>query len=964
MTLTADRFPEFFRQAHGYDPFPWQQELIARVLAQGQWPGVVDVETGLGKTFLIDAAVFVAAARHGLGRRRVFFVVDRRLVVDQAFEHALTLQTALTRATAGACAEVAAALRNPGDDGDAVQVTRMRGGLTWSWRWLDRPDRYAVITATVDQLGSRLLFRGYGTGEHIRPVDAALAGADSLIVIDEAHLAGPFVRTVRDAMAIEGARWHRPPVLITMSATSALEPGAWVCSTGPQDERDERAGQRLRAARQMHLVTVSAKDDDAAAPVALTAWARAMQGDGGGDGRVVAVVCNTVGDARAVFGLLRGEEADAVLLTGRIRPVDREYLLRRGWYPRVRAGRERGHGRPLYVVATQTIEVGADLDADALVTQSAPLDALTQRLGRLNRRGELADATAVVVHDPADDPVYGAPRQATWQWLTGLAAPLTPRAGTGAEVSSLGQGLDASPLALRALAAQADPEQAAAMRAAQPYVPVLFPAVLDAWCQTSPAPHPDPPVAPYLHGIDNGQPDVAVIWRADLDQSNPQGWERLVTAVAPAAEEAIEVPADAVRRWLERSAAEAAAIGDTEGITSAEETAADSNGEQRLRGQRVLRVLPDGSMRLIRPGDIRPGATIIVPATLGGCDEYGWNPASADPVIDVADLAHRRGHPVLRLTDGLGTVLAAYHSELAAPMSGLLARAAADKAEGEAPSASAYQAVIARILDGIEPGAEPPPLLRNLIALRDGCTAVLYPEPGENGEPAGVLLAARGGGQAGDLGPLDSSALGSGRIGLAGHQRAVSRRAREFASNLGLDERLAEATAMAGLLHDEGKRDPRFQAMLYGRPVRALGGAAPLLAKSGMDPADRAAFRRARLLSGYPAGMRHEALSAQVALARLADADRVDPELVVHLVAAHHGRARPLLPPVADPEPRLLTEGGLRLSTDATVDWDGPARFARLCERYGRWGLALLETIVRLADIKCSESGEHDEEEP
>ena len=43
--------------------------------------------------------------------------------------------------------------------------------------------------------------------------------------------------------------------------------------------------------------------------------------------------------------------------------------------------------RHLIVVATQTLEVGADVDAEYLVTEACGVRALTQRLGRLNRLG-------------------------------------------------------------------------------------------------------------------------------------------------------------------------------------------------------------------------------------------------------------------------------------------------------------------------------------------------------------------------------------------------------------------------------------------------------------------------------------------------------------------------------------------------------------------------------------------------
>jgi CRISPR-associated endonuclease/helicase Cas3 len=75
-------------------------------------------------------------------------------------------------------------------------------------------------------------------------------------------------------------------------------------------------------------------------------------------------------------------------------------------------------------------------------------------------------------------------------------------------------------------------------------------------------------------------------------------------------------------------------------------------------------------------------------------------------------------------------------------------------------------------------------------------------------------------------------------------------------------------------------------------------------------------------------------------------------ELVLHLIAAHHGRGRPHFP--ADEVFDQERSGALADQIAREV----PRRFARLQRKYGRWGLAYLESLVRAADILASQRAE------
>src|SRR6516225_9172186 len=165
--LRADEFAAFFHAVHGYDPFPWQARLAKQVFAAG-WPTKpLDAPTAAGKTATIDIAIFHLAleANHGLKRRaplRILFVVDRRLIVDDAYERATTIAEKLARAKTGVLARVAARLQQFAEDEKLpVVVTRLRGGVPKEPDWVRTPAQPTVIVSTVDQVGSRLLFRGY-----------------------------------------------------------------------------------------------------------------------------------------------------------------------------------------------------------------------------------------------------------------------------------------------------------------------------------------------------------------------------------------------------------------------------------------------------------------------------------------------------------------------------------------------------------------------------------------------------------------------------------------------------------------------------------------------------------------------------------------------------------------------------------------------------------------------------------
>ncbi|WP_456365162.1 CRISPR-associated helicase Cas3' [Thermococcus sp.] len=90
----------------------------------------------------------------------------------------------------------------------------------------------------------------------------------------------------------------------------------------------------------------------------------------------VLVVANTVSRAREIYRELREKRDDVYLFHSRF--IQRDKRKKMELVEKI----ERG-----ILVATQVVEVSLDIDYDVLYTEVAPIDALVQRFGRVNRRG-------------------------------------------------------------------------------------------------------------------------------------------------------------------------------------------------------------------------------------------------------------------------------------------------------------------------------------------------------------------------------------------------------------------------------------------------------------------------------------------------------------------------------------------------------------------------------------------------
>ncbi len=897
-----------------WEPLAWQWALLNDWLLKGALPDAVDIPTGLGKTAVMALWLLALAAQiHQTGApklpRRLIYVVDRRAVVDQATTEAEKLRENL--ATKEALAWMRAALGLA--EGEKLPVSTLRGQLADNREWLADPARPAIIVGTVDMIGSRLLFSGYGVSRRMRPYHAGLLGVDSLVLLDEAHLVPAFQRLL-EAIDPEQKRsaspWHtgtlwpeinviRPLRVLPLSATQR--------DGGPSDRKtiftltsetrtDAITQQRLQARKALELRAFEPgkKEDDALAEALMQAAQELLESeDGGLKPRRLLIYCDKRKVAEKLHELLRKAwggkrneppRAELELFTGARRVFERTKaaanLEKLGFI----AGKEAPEPeKPAILIATSAAEVGVDLDADDLICDLVPLERMIQRFGRVNRRGEQDDTRIIVLHP---DPFPKKARHA--KQLPAALEALRKLNG------------DASPQGLHDLATH-ERELVRQASTPEPLHPPLTLAVVESWALTNITEHPGrPDIQPWLRGwVEDDQPQAEILWRKYVPW--PEGEvprEREVNAFFASARphllEILETDASDIADVLNARAKALKKAVDKDDAAAEARKAWDQGLILLDRANRYDGYIRTSELLDMKKGDLAARIAhrrIVVPAAFGGLDEKtGLLDKKAPPFADL---------PLDTARDEATREQLGFHVRTDEQ----------DKTSGDDWR----------------------------IDYR------LNPKPDSDEEEGGekiIVEVWRGGGEAPLVG---DPAITRMKQKLRDHLNDAAQKAEELADKLNLPDNMREALILSARLHDLGKAHRIWQEAMNGNledPLaKSTGGNTRMLAGFRHEFASVLDVAMPENIKRFTSDVHNELASElREELNKHTEEER---NLILHLVAAHHGFARPLMPDIDN----TLPPSAVKPHVQAIA-----LRFAMLQKRFGPWGLAWLETLLRAAD--------------
>ncbi|MFP4132325.1 MAG: CRISPR-associated helicase Cas3', partial [Thiohalospira sp.] len=584
-------YERLFERAMGQGarPYPYQQRL-----AEGPWPEVVNVPTGLGKTAAITLAW---AYRRGIraegGRavpeagipRRLVWCLPMRVLVEQTVDNARAWLQEL------------GVLGEPGEPGTVAVHTLMGGEPDLRQAsWAGHPEQEAILVGTQDMLLSRALMRGYGMSRYQWPVHYGLLHNDALWVFDEVQLMGPALPTTtqleafrRDLGVAAPARstWVsatlREDWLDTVDFRGHRERGLQRLELDGADRAEEPVRRRVGAAKE--LAPAQTQLVEAKKP-AVAEYIRSLAEEireAHCAGQQTLVIVNRVERAQALYDALEGSEAERLLLHARFRPAERAAIEQRLQEPVGEAGR--------IVVATQAVEAGVDLDSRVLFTELAPWASLVQRFGRCNRAGRFEEARIrwIDLNEEVGD----------------LALPY--------EADSLAQARQQ----LRD-AASAAPQDLPPVTESPATTQVLRRRdLLDLFNTDPDLSGFDVDISPYIR--DTGTPPVQVFWR------EVAGNEEAAEQIPPGRAELCNVSVVQLRDHLGKK------------LSAPRKRLLGREGRLAWRLDPIAGRGRAGRWVAVRADEIRPGQTVLLAASDGGYDpDKGFVPGKDEPVAVTA----------------------------------------------------------------------------------------------------------------------------------------------------------------------------------------------------------------------------------------------------------------------------------------------------------------------------------------
>ena len=1011
-------FEKIFKQLTGNDPFDWQKRLFQKFL-DGDFPDTCDIPTGLGKTSLI--AIWLIALGYLLKEKarkiplRLVYVVDRRVIVDQATDEAEKLLDKLTQARSDtssplhSLAETFCEASMKGNE-SLIALSTLRGQKADNREWCLDPSCPAIIIGTVDMIGSRLLFSGYGkVGINHRSLQAGLLGQDTLVVIDEAHLSPVFVLTLLDIkQAIHQTPLLRPFHVMSLSATLS-GPGKTLAIDEQRELQNEQAWLRLNAKKQIEFLpfnqTVKVKDgkkvsrkdiDEELAERLVNRAIRYEHELEAAPARSIVIFVQTVDlvnliakklgdeleklairneieepiDKKEQKRLREAVEARILKMTGEMRGYerDREQLVESPKFKAFLPERDRETPRTTqYLIATSSAEVGVNLDADDGLCDLSTLDSMIQRIGRINRFGKTESTITVIIDEQglnafaSDCQKDEEHRRALLQLVaeidqlqSQMAKALTDRAAkreAQKEISAkknekkklekktadYGLGnieranakvyftwkalkaredesgrINASPLALRGLLT--------ANQKALPDIPVRPPfdeARVDDWAMTSlkQSDYPRPLAQYWLRGvIDDESAQTTFVWRIDLD---PLDFESISDnenekPFSQAVELATAIPIQPQER---------ANI-----ATSRAETLLKALGG-RFPDKPIVLIDPSGEAKAYQLRHIKDNknlfallafSTVILPCSVGGLDDDG-NPTEKlkdeRRVLDVVGCEWTRCLVVRHSPDSYS--IKQYDQSDTEPNEEMRfptwqAAVRSIKGKGVCDNAKEIQKAFADVNEGEKKAVS--------------YIAFFFNQDAGKGEKKASLEADRFLREDVD----DVASLGLQTRTVAEHDADVENYVRNLAERIGLSDEVIELLAAAGSRHDLGKMREWWQKAIGNFTDTAY-------AKSNVNSFDHS----------FNQGYRHEFGSLIDSLGDEQLEAHPHRDLILHLIATHHGYARPHFPERAFDRNQPKPENQ-RIAHEAML------RFNRLQRQYGWWQLAYLEAVLKAADALAS----------